>query len=281
MTGRRLLVVAMAMMASLAGAQPVSILGGDWVRLTSRPSADDFRCAGYSDVEERWVVSSDGGSVVVQPLQLREHADPLPFRIPAENDRIGDRHVQKVEDGWLVGFDAGEFGGALWWYANQGSRSYRVGPAREKVDAMSAPVQGFARLGSQLLVLRGLDHLTLRSGALFAVARERGRWRLRPFSTLDAQPLGWTAHSSELIVLTEGGIWSVNAQGVAQAVFRFDESWPRPTSMAVPAGNAIFVGMPRYVLELSQAAKGWVDAWHVRAACERAELVDWSCRCQP
>lgn len=28
--------------------------------------------------------------------------------------------VLETSDGWLVGFDAGEFGGGLWWYRQDG-----------------------------------------------------------------------------------------------------------------------------------------------------------------
>ena len=41
-------------------------------------------------------------------------------------DRFGDRHVLGVADGWLVGFNAGEFGGGLWWFSFDGKRSKRI-----------------------------------------------------------------------------------------------------------------------------------------------------------
>lgn len=254
--------------------------GAGWVRLDSRPAPEDLSCAGYMRSGNRWVVSTLAGRVAVTEQSTAETVDPLPFSVSRHRDRLGSRHVLQVDDGWLVGYDGGEFGGALWWFSGEGSRSYRVGPSGKPLEAVSLPVLGFVQFAGQKLVFRGLDHLTLRAGAAFSIQEASGRWRLVPFAQLDGQAFAWLLREGRLIVLTASGIWSVDGVGGIRQEFRFGEGWPWPTSLAADQ-SSLYVGLPRYVLQLSSGPSGWSENWHVRQECQRAQLVEWECRCLP
>src|SRR5262245_19555072 len=85
-----------------------SLMPAGFVPLSKGPSATDFQCANYSKAE--WsVTASDGGLQVSARAHTGEQQDPLPFGYGRHTDRSGRRHVTRVSDGWLVGFDAGEF----------------------------------------------------------------------------------------------------------------------------------------------------------------------------
>jgi hypothetical protein len=273
-------VVAAVLFGLPAAADNASLAGPGWVRLESRPAAEDLRCAGYVRSGNRWVVSTLAGGIAVSEHSPVETVDPLPFSVPRDRDRLGARHVLRVDDGWLVGYDGGEFGGALWWFSGDGSRSYRAGPSAKPLEAISLPVQGFVQFAERNLVFRGLDHLTLRAGAAFSIQKASGRWRLVPFAQLDGQALGWLVRDGRLIVLTASGIWSTDGVGGVRPEFRFGEDWPWPTSLAADQ-SSLYVGLPRYVLELSSVPSGWSEIWHVQQQCQRAQLVEWECRCLP
>lgn len=271
------LVIAALLLAS--GSTP---LDGAFTALAERPSAAELQCAGYS--RQAWLVSLAEDRVVVSPRPNGLAIDPLPFRTSGR-DQEGERHVLEVDDGWLVGFDGGEFGGGLWWFSPGGDASRRIRPAP---DAPSDPgdifraenVQGFAQLGDVKLVLMGLDHLTGRSGWIFRLARRAGEWVLTPFAVLDARPRGWVEDGARLLVLTGSGLWSVR-EGVARERLHALDPPFYPRSMVRGSDGALYVGMRRYVLRLEPSAIGWRETWLVRADCVHATVVDYDCRCTP
>ena len=273
-------VIAAVLLALPAAADDASWGGPGWVRLGSRPAAEDLRCAGYARSGNRWVVSTAAGGIAVSAQSSADTVDPLPFSVSRHRERLGARHVLPVDDGWLVGYDGGEFGGALWWFSGDGSRSYRAGPSGKPLEAVSLPVQGFVRFAGRHLVFRGLDHLTLRAGAAFSIQKSGGRWRLVLFAQLDGQALAWLVRDSRLMVLTFSGIWSVDGVGAVRPEVRFGEDWPWPTSLAADQ-SSLYVGLPRYVLELSAGPSGWSEIWHVQRECQRAQVVELDCRCLP
>lgn len=75
----------------------------------------------------------------------------------------------QVSDGWLVCHDHGEFGGWLYWYSEDGEKSYEV--------AEGAWVNSFFRFGGRLFAASGLSHLSADSGTVFELAKVGGRWQ--------------------------------------------------------------------------------------------------------
>ena len=58
----------------------------------------------------------------------------------------------RVDDGWLIGFNHGEFGAALYWFSLDGNRNYKISD-HQVVDFISTPdgflaVEGLAHLGN-------------------------------------------------------------------------------------------------------------------------------------
>ena len=74
----------------------------------------------------------------------------------------------QFDDGWLVAYDLGEFGGALIWLPKEGD-SYIVSPENTH-DLLQA--------GDVVYAAQGLDHLSLRSGGILTVIRTSHRSRL-------------------------------------------------------------------------------------------------------
>lgn len=263
---------------------PVVVEKLGFVALEQRPSGEDLRCGNYSDKE--WSVSLVGDELKVKGGASLLHADPLPFEVSRGKDRVGRRSTAKVEDGWLVGFDAGEFGGGLWWYSSDGRESVRVSP---RSDSPANPddiyraenVRGLVPVGDKLLVLTGLDHLSGRSGRVFRAVQRDNRWELDPVGVLDASPAAWTLDGIRLLVLTGSGLWSVTMDAGVTQVHRSDIGGLYPNSLARGPDGALYVGMRRYVLRLDPAGDKWTETWLVSKECLRARIVGVECRCLP
>jgi hypothetical protein len=256
-----------------------------FVELPVRPSRSDFDCANYSQSE--WAVSLSNDTLRALPRNEAKSGDQLPFAFKRGEDQVGEQRVRKVSDGWLVGFNSGEFGGGLWWFDEAGGRSERLRPPatapRHKNDIFQAEnVQGFARLGDDIVVFMGLDHLGGRSGRVFWVRRLAGAWVLEPLAALDASPSAWVVEGQRILVLTESGLWQVLPGNRVQRLHALDDvGYLYPSSMVQDQDGTLYVGMRRYVLRLQPTEQGWEESWLVASNCVRARINEYSCQCLP
>jgi hypothetical protein len=92
------------------------------------------------------------------------------------------RIVVPVEDGYLIGFGAGEYGGSLWWYPRE------RGPGRKLAQAVVQAIVATPEPGTYI-VLSGLAHLNTNTGSASWVARgEKGQWQIRSSVALHGSP---------------------------------------------------------------------------------------------
>jgi HEAT repeat protein len=87
----------------------------------------------------------------------------------------------QVPDGWLLGGDRGEWGGELV-FLDRGGR---------QTTLVDGNIDGVARLGTRIVAVGGLAHLTSNRGLAYEVARDaKGRWSARPWRVLPGAPWG-------------------------------------------------------------------------------------------
>jgi hypothetical protein len=264
------------------GSLEIPLQRDGFVALPNRPTAADIECANYTAVE--WVVTRSDGNLHITVSPRSQPDDPLPFTYKRTEGRLGFRHVLPVENGWLVGFDAGEFGGGLWWFSRSGRQATRIRPSSvaHAGDPFHAEnVRGFGRIKGKVLAFMGLDHLGGRSGRIFEVFPSGRVWILRPFALLDASPAGWVTEGNRLFVITSSGLWEFRNGMYARQLKRLDLGMLYPSSLAKGPDGALYAGLRRYVLRLRQEADGWKDTWFVKTDCVRARVTNYTCECLP
>ena len=103
----------------------------------------------------------------------------------------------RVNTGWLVGSDRGEWGGELMYIPAAGTPS----------TLLKTNVQNIDFLGEEIVVVTGLAHLFGNSGMIFAVkSAGSGRWHVEPWIALPGAPTSsWLVETGELLVNTYGG----------------------------------------------------------------------------
>lgn len=67
-----------------------------------------------------------------------------------------------VDDGWLVGFNRGEFGADLYWFSPDGTRSYKISD-HQVVDFFTLP--------DGIYAIEGLAHMRMSKGSVIRIAR--------------------------------------------------------------------------------------------------------------
>lgn len=185
----------------------------------------------------------------------------------------GDRHVEKVENGWLIGFDAGEWGGTLWWFSEDGK-------TRKKLADEN--VVGLVKVSTKhILVLTGLAHLGMDYGkVLYVMQDEGGGWKAETLVDLGAAPRTFAVESPEsVLVITTKDLVRVKAAGTAENLFQTRYRFLYPNSMTLSKDGTIHVGMRHFVTRLTPIGMGYKEDWFVPKNCQRFELRNHECVC--
>jgi hypothetical protein len=154
-------------------------------QVVTQPSTDKFdeywgflNRANMSGIE--WSVRLDKGTVkaVLGEGYVEALAGDRPkFSLNQSKDadpRGEPNAVHKVSDGWLVSYNRGEFGGAVWWFSADGSDRRAISKHR---------VSQFITHQKRVLAVEGLAHLGSSEGSVIEFTR-KDHWTVSTFIEL-------------------------------------------------------------------------------------------------
>lgn len=134
---------------------------------TPKVGSDVLRCANYSQREWRVAVSDVGKTEI--SLARQPHGRPsraeLPPSVKLQAGMVANLTTMRVRNGWLLGFDGGEFGGGLWFSALDGQTQ----------QLSEENVHGFIEASGSVLIFVGLYHMVQDSGKVLAVTESSSR----------------------------------------------------------------------------------------------------------
>lgn len=254
-----------------------------------------LNCANYSDHE--WRLRSEGGEVKIQTLpkfsgKFRDGDLPLPPRLKQERGMMGNRRTLKVRDGWLLGFDAGEFGGGLWWSNDNGSKSKKLLDQNVRGIISTSPIviladvhisRGAAKVPTRVDEsiadpLRGLHS----AGEVFSISGDNANAdAIQPLANLEGTPQAFVQESaSTALVTTEKGVFRVKAAGTVETLAHGPFSSLYPNSMAVAHDGTIYIGMRMFVVRLVPRSVGYTEEWLLPNECRTFKIHDVECTCR-
>jgi hypothetical protein len=224
---------------------------------------------------QEWMVALSGETLQIRLDRQRDHQDPLPPEVKSRNvmvDTKGYRQVIAVDDGWLVGLDFGEFGGALWWFSADGTRSKKISEEN---------VVGFVNTPQGVLVLVGLSHLGFDTGKVLRVTDgEAGERKLEPVADLGSAPRAFVLESPDsLVILTSRGLVRLRTTGQIERLVQTHYQDLYPTSMTLSPSGVIYVGMRHFVTRLTPTGNSYDEEWFVPANCGKFRIRDLDCVC--
>jgi len=275
-------VACLGVVATLGGATEPSDPLSDWIQVPPpEPGGPSWYCDNYSP--SHWEVSETPSlsfRAVEDPATGRRQ-DPLPFELtadPSDHDLDGDRLVRRLANGWLVGFDNGEWGGGLWWFSPNGSSRTKLKPSAPGSDdaIRFQNTVGFDDWDGKTIVLMGLGGL----GGVFRVDQGAGRPRLLLWADLKGRPHAWIRDGESLLVQTGDTLWRLLPSG--QTVKLHKRSFPSsPRSLALGPSGTIYIGLRRFVVRLAPVGGGLNEGWFVRKDCNQFTLGLSDCKCRP
>jgi hypothetical protein len=246
-----------------------------WVSYKT-PTDEELRCANYA--KRSWKVMLDGERLQIGLNTERLRQDPLPPQIRSRHVQAGsktDRVVVRVNDGWIVGLDSGEFGGGLWWFSTDGQRSQKL--SEDNVVALIDTHKG-------VLVLAGLSHMGFDDGKVLRVTSgSRSAKKLELLADLRFTPRAFAVESADsLIVLTTSPLVRVRMSGEVETLLaETDYRLLYPTSMTLSPSGVIHVGMRHFVTRLTPNGRTYREEWFVPQDCTRFSRRDYGCVCVP
>jgi hypothetical protein len=207
--------------------------------------------ANRSNVE--WMLARRGDDVRAHLFGWREMLKrlfALPPFVPRAEQFSGGRAFH-VNDGWLVGFNEGEFGAALYWFSNDGSRKYKISDD-QVVDFMATP--------TGIIAIQGLAHLGLGEGSVVELAKnpDTGCWVSKERKSLPQAPESFVrSKDGDLFIALSDSLALLTPDNKLEVLVQSTD-WVRPDTLVTSADESkIYIGTWQYVCEYDMQTKNF------------------------
>lgn len=227
----------------------------EWIAVTPPTEPTSSMAANWSTHE--WRVVLENGVVYARQRNIEEVSGEKPdFEIPASKEMNGERHYMLVPDGWLVGFNAGEWGGSLWWFSATGKDNYKISDDQ---------IVSFLKRDGEIMAIEGLAHLSISKGSIIKVEKEKdtGKYVSLRILNLNAAPEAAILDAdNSVIVVTTSGLFKASGDKLTKIV---DGFWSMlyPNSIVVDAQRNVYIGMRQGVAKISLSDSNQKIDWLV------------------
>jgi hypothetical protein len=186
--------------------------------------------------------------------------EPLPFAFrPAGS--TGARRVLQLQNGWLVGFNHGEFGGSLWWVDSSGTRSTQL---------LDDNVTKIHRILGHIYVFTNVYGKSDRGGAIYEFDKEG---KIRNHTDFTSAPREFVQETSNSFLVVGGeGVFRVNTSLQSKQLSQQDLSGFSPNSIAIGPDQTIYIGLNCFVLRLISEGASYREQWLVPSACKEFHI---------
>ncbi|HET6766811.1 MAG TPA: hypothetical protein VFH08_05415 [Chitinophagaceae bacterium] len=206
----------------------------------------------YSNSATSWLVSLDSSGQVIAQNRIAKvtAADTLPFKPYFDTMRSsgwkGFRTVKRVDNGYLVGFNKGEFGGSLYWFSETGDTSYQI--ARVNVDYIF-------EYKKRVYMTNGLFHRSTDLGKINEMRFADGKWKVEESLELPSKSNIIMPYKDRMLIVTTKTILFFDGTNNFDFIKK-DGFWSTlyPQS-AVMLNDELFVGMRGGVYKINLQTK--------------------------
>jgi hypothetical protein len=230
-----------------------------WPEVSLPPKDDEYRMTAWFSAASALSKKSWEWRVFVEHdqvcAQLSSEPQPSHPDRPEFSAKAGEFSTNlttafmHVTDGWLTGFNDGEFGAALYWFSQDGQQNYKISN-HQVVDFFSG------RDG--IYAIEGLGHMGDSSGSVIRIAPAEpgGRWQASTVVKLPSDPRTVsTRRDGTMFITCRDCIVAVGRDRRVTTLLR-DPWWYRPTSTVLsPDEQKLYIGMEYFVGEFDIPAK--------------------------
>jgi hypothetical protein len=204
--------------------------------------------------KKRWCFSKSNDSIIiVENKYKRVNGDTLPFPIDSIKYISGTKHIKSVFNGYLVGYNHGEFGGGLKYVSIFNDYDYNVELIDKKDEwkysYIPKNVKDIFEFNNKVYVTRGLAHLIDGNGGLFEVIYKNGKWNYKFISKLPGTPDITFEENNSLYIITTQHILRYDKNGKMTMLLKSPFYWGYlyPTNSFIK-NNDIYLAMRKGIL---------------------------------
>jgi hypothetical protein len=148
----------------------------------------------------------------------------------------GRKIILKVDSGYLIAFNRGEWGGALYWFSNDGKMHYEIS---------EHSIVQFIKRGDRIFAIEGLAHMGISIGGIIEITKEENSWTSVEFLKLPYAPEAASLDSTNnFVIITTDNLLSVDSNANIKTLISegFWAYYLNPSSMAIK-NNIAYIGM--------------------------------------
>ena len=219
---------------------------------------DRIQDANHSDNNWRFLVE-ENRLLVIQDNSREKSQNSLPFsdEFTAKNQRLfyGKRRVKKVDNGFLVGLNHGEFGGGLVFVSDNESEVYDFG---ERLR-----IRKFFEFDSKIYAIEGLSHLGSSKGQIIEIYKD-DIWIYKTVVKLDETPILIAKLEDYFIIVTDENLLKLTKNLKIEQILNAPISWNvlYPTSIYIDAED-LLIAMRKGLLKIENFLTNPKFSWYV------------------
>ena len=204
-----------------------------------------FQRANFANVE--WTVERQGqkvtailGNGMVETPAAERPAFDMAMPL-GSNPEVLPSRILKVSDGWLAGYNRGEFGAFLWWFSTDGKKRYKISDHQ---------INEFIIHHERIFAVEGLAHMGLDDGSLIEISQKAMKWTADIFVELPECADAITILKDDrFCIATSSMLLAVSLDKKTELlVSRSDWAWMPVNSIAVDAKSEnVYIGMRQFV----------------------------------
>lgn len=181
------------------------------------------------------------GEITTANVYLNIVENELPFEFKPigyieEMTMKGSKSVFKIDNGYLIGFDNGEFGGSLYWFSNNGKQKYKISEHN---------IQQFIMRDGMLFAIEGLCHMGTDTGGILLISNVEGKWVAKDYLKLPYAPMAIQLdRNKNLIIATSSALLSIDNQANITVLDDYGKWQPNKHLLSLLIQNDVaYVGM--------------------------------------
>ncbi|BBB68532.1 hypothetical protein UNDYM_4279 [Undibacterium sp. YM2] len=248
------LALALHAVCASAAVKPYSADVSTWKEITVPASEEEREVWRYAanDSEIAWRVYTEG---TIVKAKLDDHhskkADrDTRFVIAAEPlSGFSKTSFTEVDDGWLVGYNRGEFGASLYWFSKDRKKHYKISDHQ---------IIRFIQKSNALYAIEGLSHLGVSRGSLIKFIKHSGRWLASTEVKLPCAPnTASLKRNQELLLACPDALLAIDQDNFIHTLYKpfiQDGIWPI-SSVLSETEDYLYIGAVQYVIQVDLNSK--------------------------
>jgi len=242
---RHFLLTIIIFISTLCYSQKVTIPIDNWKAFDVPGNEDTL--SKYNHAKDDWTVYLKDSKIYATNSRDKT-SDTLPFKIiPTKEEKYrigGSRSVIKVDNGYLVGFYRGEWGGNLYWFSQDGKNKYEISDQE---------IIQFITRDNKIYAIEAHAHM----GSIIEIKKANEKWTSVEYLKLPSAPDGVDlAQDNNFVIITSESLLTVNTNLQIDILIEKGFWWATlyPTSLVIK-DNIAYMGMRKGVFKYDLTTK--------------------------